>query len=370
MSDQIQPGQPSSPPLSPPEPKRLCVDDLQALNDELAAMARAGLPIDRSLEMMAGELGSSRLKSVTLAIAEDLRAGKTLPEAFAARRSTFPPYYASLLAAGIRSGKLGEVLATMTRYARTTAELRSSAISAIFYPATIFVVSAAMIVAWFLFVVPSFEKIFADFRLRMPWATTVVLAIGRHPLLYLVAPVAGVIAMFFVVRAVMTRLPHGHRVWARFVYGVPMVGTLLKNARLAAFTDLLGILVRNAVPLPEALELAGEASADPTLIQGARLIAGDVARGTPFGEALRRGSLLPGYLRWMLALGDRQGRLGEVLDGAASTYRLKTERQITLFRNVFPTFLLVGVAALVLGLVAIVLFLPMLQLLTGLSGGM
>src|SRR5947199_5537935 len=92
-------------------------DDLIALNEEIAGMARAGLPLDQGLSALAREMGHGRLQKVTSAIADDLRAGRTLPEALERQEGRVPPYYAGLVAAGVRTGRVGEVLSTLTSYA-------------------------------------------------------------------------------------------------------------------------------------------------------------------------------------------------------------------------------------------------------------
>src|SRR5207247_1261089 len=100
-------------------------DELIALNEQIAGMARAGLPLDQGLSSLAKEMGRGRLRRVTESIASDLRDGATLPEAVARRQKELPPYYANLITAGVRTGRLPEVLATLTTYARTVAVTRT-----------------------------------------------------------------------------------------------------------------------------------------------------------------------------------------------------------------------------------------------------
>src|SRR5260370_36890036 len=138
-------------------------DDLVALNEETAGMARAGLPLDQGLAALAREMGKGQLRSVTSAIAADLREGKTLPEALERQSGRVPPFYSGLVAAGVRSGRVGEVLATLTVYARTIADLRWIVADALFYP------SIVLFFAFFLFgflcyyILPPFVDIFPCF---------------------------------------------------------------------------------------------------------------------------------------------------------------------------------------------------------------
>src|SRR5436190_23863687 len=93
---------------------QLSPEDLVTLNEEIAAMSRAGLPLDQGLTALARDMGMGRLQQVTRQLGDDLHSGLTLPQALEKQAGRVPPYYAALLAAGIRSGRLSDVLATLT----------------------------------------------------------------------------------------------------------------------------------------------------------------------------------------------------------------------------------------------------------------
>src|SRR5436190_650386 len=131
-------------------------DDLIALNEEIAGMARAGLPLDQGLAALAREMGKGRLQRVTAALAEDLRAGHTLPEALERQKGQVPPFYAGLVFAGVRTGRISEVLATLTVYARSVADLRSIVVEALFYPSVVVLFASALIGVLGFVILPQF----------------------------------------------------------------------------------------------------------------------------------------------------------------------------------------------------------------------
>src|SRR5205085_6807470 len=167
-----------------------------------------------------------------------------------------PPFYSALLAAGIRSGRIGDVLSTLTFYARSIADFRDAVVSALLYPAIVLVIGVGLLVFVGVIILPEFIDIFDKFRLRLPVLTEILVFIGRNPIETVVLPVVIVIGTLVTVWLALRFTPGGRLLWARFVYSVPLVGTLIRAARLAAFADLLGILVDQAVPLPESLSLA------------------------------------------------------------------------------------------------------------------
>src|SRR5262245_52564657 len=152
-------------------------DELIALNEEIAGMARAGLPLDQGLAALAREMSSGQLQRVTAALAKDLRDGQTLPQALARQAGRIPPFYAGLVAAGVRTGRISEVLATLTIYARTQLNLRALIVDAFFYPTV--VLTFAFVLFGFLcyYVIPQFEQIFIDFQMQVPAVTQAVFAL-------------------------------------------------------------------------------------------------------------------------------------------------------------------------------------------------
>lgn len=346
----------------------LSAEDLVALNEEIAAMARAGLPLDQGLAALAREMGGGRLRQVTQELANDLRAGQTLPEALARQGGRVPPFYAGLVAAGVRSGRIGDVLATLTTYARTLADLRVTIVNALVYPVVVILLALVLFAFIAGFLIPHFDRMFNDFKLRVPLATEVALELGRHPFEYVILPPLLLIALLLTIRFALRRTARGRMLWARWVYALPVAGTLVHSARLAAYTDLLAILVDHHVPLPEAFRLAGDASSDPLLTVGSRQAEQELARGQPLGEALRGIRQLPALLAWMAGLGERRGTLGATLHQVAAMYRRQAELRASLLRTVLPPFLIIMTAGVVVVLFVLAVFLPLISLIGVLEG--
>jgi type IV pilus assembly protein PilC len=345
----------------------LSAEDLITLNEEIAGMARAGLPLDQGMAALAREMRGGRLQRVTADIAADLRGGSTLPEAMAKQAGRVPPFYAGLVAAGVRSGRIGDVLATLTVYARTIADLRAIILGALFYPAMVMLLAFTLFCFVFLYLMPQYEEIFNSFRIRLPLVTEIMIGISHHPLPIIGIPL-GIVAALVVARLGMGWTGKGRRLWTRFVYGVPLVGTLLRSARLAAFTDLLGILVDHGMPLPDAFVMAGQSSSDPFMAEAAVHVRADLSRGDPLGEVLRRRQLVPELVAWMTAMAERRGNLGETLHHVSAMYRRQAEMRAALLRSVLPPFLILITAGLLVGLFVTGVALPMVSLLEGLSG--
>jgi type II secretory pathway component PulF len=298
-----------------------------------------------------------------------MRAGFTLPQALDRQKGRVPPYYAALLSAGIRSGRIVDVLGTLTLYARSLTDLRSTFVSALLYPLIVFVLGSVLLFFIGNIILPAYEEILTSFKMKLPWISEVVLWAGSHPLWIIGGPLGLVLAVMLVERLWLNRTPQGRRAWTRIVYSLPIAGELLRSARLAAFTDLLGILVGQDVPLPEALRLAAEASSDPLLTEGARRVEIDISQGMPLGQALQVYRLVPALVIWMVGFGEKQGTLPAALKQVAHMYRRNAEERLTLLRTLLPPLLIIFLS-MTLGAVFIFgLMAPFLALLDGLSGG-
>jgi len=314
-------------------------------------------------------MGSGRLQSVTAQLAADLKAGVTLPQALERQGGRVPPYYAALLGAAIRSGRIGDVLGTLTLYARSLNDFRSIIVSSLLYPLIVLVLGSVLLVFIGNFVLPAYVEILGSFKMKLPWISEVVLWIGQHPFKIIVLPLLLLVAAILAERFWLHRTPAGRRLWTSVIYLLPIVGTLLRSARLAAFTDLLGILVEQGIPLPEALRLAAEASSDPLLTEAALRVEADIRQGMPLGQAIQSQRLWPALVVWMVGFGEKQGTLPQALKQVAQMYRRAAETRATVLRTVLPPLLTVLLAASLGALFILGLMSPFFELLDGLSGG-
>jgi type II secretory pathway component PulF len=202
--------------------------------------------------------------------------------------------------------------------------------------------------------------------MRLPWITEFVLAVGNRPVPLFVAPAAILLIGLFVVWIVSRVSDAGRRVWVRLVYAVPLVGTLIRSSRMAAFADLLAVLVEYELPLPEAFRLAGAASSDPLMAHQGNEIENRLAQGAALSVALRGRGLLPEWVAWMAGAGEQRGALAPTLRQIATLYRRQVESRAALLRTVLPAFMIIATAGAMTALFAFTVMLPMVKLMEGL----
>jgi type II secretory pathway component PulF len=344
----------------------LALDDLVALNDEIAALVRTGLPLERGLTEVGGEF-SGRLGRTMTALAERMSQGATLPEALAAERERLPRIYRAVVEAGLRAGRLATALESLTGFVRAYLDSRRSIGVALCYPLLVLVLAYGLFVLLVVHVVPRFLSAFDTFRIPVPAALSELGWLGETAVYWgALLPVLLACGIAFWGWTGTSAGFRQGRTWA-LLRIFPWMRGLLRQNEAANFADMLGLLVEHGVPYPEALVLATEASGDRRLIQLGQALAASVERGDSPAGAIGHGRALPPLLGWLLATGQNQAGLAGSLRAMAAIYRKQAEHQAEKIRVYLPIVLLVGIGLSATLLFGLALFLPFTSLLKDLA---
>ena len=344
----------------------LTLDHLIALNDEIGALVRTGLPLERGLREVGGDF-HGRLSRVMTVLAERMSRGESLPEALTAERERLPRIYAAVVEAGLKAGRLAAALESLTGFVRAYLDARRAIGLALCYPLLVLVLAYGLFVLLVVQVAPGSWRPSRPSASRSRrrllgagWLSETVAYWGALLPVLLVAGIAlwgwsGTSAGFRPARA-----------WA--VLGIfPWMSRMLRHYEAANFADLLGLLVEHGVPYAGALRLAAEATGDRALIGLGRDLAAAVERGDPPAAATGSRRTLPPLLLWLLTTGPQQASLARSLHGLAAIYRKQAERQADKIRTFLPILLLVGIGLSATLLFGLCLFLPFTTLLKGLA---
>jgi type II secretory pathway component PulF len=349
---------------STPTGGALSLEDLIALNDEIAALVRAGVPLERGLLDVGGDL-RGRLAGVARALGERLSRGEALPQALAAEGDRVPRVYRAVVEAGMKAGRLPVALEGLAGFARGYAELRRAVGLALLYPLVVVLLAYGLFVGFVLGVAPRFMEAFGSLRLPVHTPLAWLARLGDSVVYW--GPVGP--AVLLLVGVWWLRSGRAATLQSGWVMGplgwLPWMRRMLANTRAANFAELLALLVENRIPMPEGVELAADATGDPALRRAADEVAAASRRGEPPGAG--GSDLLPPLLRWVMAAGGHQGDLVSALRHAARVYRRRALHQAELVRIFVPILLLFALGATVTALYALTLFVPLTELLGGLA---
>jgi general secretion pathway protein F len=334
-------------------PSAVTQEELIAFCDEVAALARAGVPLERGLVALAGDL-PGRLGAMTGDVAERLERGEPLDQVLESSAGSVSPVVRAVLLAGVRSGRLSVALENMAHTLRRTQQLKRLSSSALVYPlilvATAYVLFLLLAVLFSEVVGPSYQH----FQLTENGPLAWMIAAGESARWWAIWPPIGLGLLLggWWLRSRQAAWPReGGRLsrWAT-------PGRLLQLGRLAGFADTLSLLVRAGVPLHEALPLAGDASGDHRLAADARDLAERIQRGESPDVFLRVESAIPKRLAWRIAAGAARGDLAALLQDAADRLRQEAEQTYTVLTASIPLLLTLsigGAATLVYAVVAL-----------------
>jgi len=340
---------------------RLSAEDAAELAGQVAELAKAGLPLAPGLRALAEETPRRRVASALRAVAGELEAGVSLDAALESQRSRFPVHLRGLILAGIRSGRLPEVLQQFVAVQRNRIELRHRLRMTLAYPTVLLSLLLALFVFINLYLVPQFTAIFDDFEAELPAMTQMLVWTSTTGVWILLGLVAAVVALL--VAACFVPRPFWPR---RLLYAVPVIGPLWRAGGLVEFSRLMELLVGQQVPLPEALRLTAAALRAPELAAACRTAAREVEAGRDLSDCIAGRWPFPATLWPVVAWGQKASNLPEAFRAAGEMFEGRIRVHHTLLQCILPPivflFIIGGVSFLILAL-----FMPLISLITSIT---
>lgn len=326
---------------------------------QLADLLGAGVPLMRSLALLGRSKSSPALSRVYRELGEQVAEGAELAEAMAARPRVFAPVHVAMVRAGEKGGFLEQVFERLAGFVLGQAELRSRVVGSLIYP--MFLVGAGVIILAVIFsvFVPKFRVQFERLD-ELPVVTRVVLAISDALTTYGLVTL-GVVAVAGAALWMWARRPSAQRRMNIWKTRAPIVGPIVRSLAVARFCRMLGTMEANGVPLLDALRIARGAAGNVLLEEAIDDATEAVRSGSPLAEPLGRSGLFDEDVVEMIGVGESAGNVDQVLARTADTIEGRIDRMLaTAVRLVEPVVL--ALIALVIGLVAAGLILPMVRL--------
>lgn len=356
---------PSAPSTALPMPS-LSLDELIALNDEIAALVRAGVPLEAGL----AELGSDmpgRLGKFAVALSERTARGESLADAIMDDAGQLPAAYRAVVRAGVRAGRLPAALEAIAAAARRLSETHRAAVSAALYPLLVVLVAWSGLLFFTKKLAPELAATFRAFNVpghqffdALGWIGSGAQYWG--PILPVTVVVLAIAWWFASTRASALQGTRADSLLGR----IPWMGPMLRWSRTATFLEVLALLIENQTPLPEAVTLAAQASGDAKTVKAAQDLAVSLNNGHT--RPMNASVVFPPLLNWLLLAASRDDALLPALQHAAATYHRRARHQSDLLRLFLPILLTITIGGSVTALYALTLFAPYSSMLRALGG--
>jgi general secretion pathway protein F len=339
--------------------RRVPLREVVHFTEELAALLKAGLPLDRSLQALNQVITRPGLKEVVEQILRDLQGGKTLADALS-RHAIFSPLYVSLVQAGETGGFLEESLSRLSEYLQTVSEFRSYLVTALIYPMILAGVGSLSLILMLLYVVPRFESFFRDMGQELYWSTRMLLWVSETFRSYWWLGALLLATLIWTVRRFLGS-PQGQLWLDRFRIQAPLLGNLTRSVAAAFFAKTLGTLLMNGVPLVIAMRVVIASVNNRYLAVSLQDVLGNVEKGRQLSGLLKKVGMFPELFLQMVAIGEETGHLADMLLSAAASLEKDARSAIRRLLALLEPVLILT-TALVVAFIIVSLLLPILNL--------
>jgi general secretion pathway protein F len=327
-------------------PKAVSRDHVLAITRELATLLRAGLPLDRALEILIGLADAPPVAALLQGIRDDVRGGKSLSQALDARREIFGRFYVNIIRAGEAGGALGTVLARLADTMERNKELRESVISALIYPTILISVAVLSLMLILAYVVPQFEQTFAQAGRALPLPTQVVIFLGTGVKQWWWAIAALVVlAVLWMRRRLRDPVVRGR--WDARILRAPLIGDVMTKVETARFARTLATLLANGVTLLSGLAIVRDTLANSVLANALDGVISRLREGKGFARPLGDTGVYPKLAVQMILVGEESGRLEEMLNRVAEVYDREVAMAIKRFLAVLEPALILSLAVMI-----------------------
>jgi general secretion pathway protein F len=340
--------------------ERVSAGDVALLTRQLATLVRAALPLEEALLAVAQQSEKPAVQRVVTAVRARVVEGRPLAEALGEFPKVFPEIYRATVTAGEQSGRLDTVLERLADYTENRDQLRQRILGALLYPIVLTVMCIVIIAGLLTYVVPQVVTVFESGKTALPLLTRMLLAVSDFlrdvgPWLLLIS-VLGVIVFLRWVKD-----PAARRKVDALLLRLPLSGRLVRGFNTARFTRTFSILTGSAVPVLEALRIAGGVIGNLPMRDAVAAAAERVREGAPIGRSLAVGKLFPPMTVHLISSGESSGRLEEMLERAASNQERELDGLLTALVGLLGPLLIVGMGVFVL-LIVFAMLMPIFEM--------
>jgi type IV pilus assembly protein PilC len=340
---------------------------LMIFTRQLATLIDAGLPLLRSLNVLAKQERDSVLKNTINKLADSVQGGSTFSEGLAQHPRLFNDLYVNMVRAGELGGVLELVLTRLAEFQEKAQKVKNKVVAAMVYPIIVLLLALVIMTFLMIFIVPKFETIFHDMLGDKPLPVITVFVIGvsdfmqNHWAILLGLSVGAIAGYKFTAR---TRA--GRAVLDRIKLRAPLFGDLIRKTSISRFSRTLGTLVTSGVPILQALNITRETAGNTVIARAISQVHDSVKEGESIVLPLEASGAFPPMVVSMIDVGEETGQLPEMLLKIAEVYDDEVDNSVAALTSLLEPIMIV-LLALIVGTIVIALFMPLIGIISGLQ---
>lgn len=306
---------------------RVPAKQLATVTRQLSTMVTAGLPLTQALEVLVGQLKPGLFKRTMDNIIRDVDGGLSFSKSLEKYPNVFPRLYISLIKAGEASGNLDLILTKLASSLESQAEFKAKVKGALIYPVIILVAMAGVMAIMMVFVIPQMKQVYSSLNVELPLSTKIL--VGMSNLFT---------SQWYVIIILTAACIFGYRYFAKTLRGryiladvynkVPVFGKLSTEVQLTQFIETLALLISSGVPILDALDISKETLSNIRFQEATANIAQSVEKGASLAAAIERQPIFPIIVSQMAAIGEKTGKLDEVLGKIGVSFEEETNNTV------------------------------------------
>lgn len=307
--------------------RRVRRKDLLVFTHELHTLVRSGIPLDRSLAVLAKLAESPTLGEVIQNVLRGVKGGKSFSEALSEHPEVFPKVYVNMVHAGEVGGVLEDILGRLTTYLETSENLRSYVVSALIYPALLSAVAVGSITVMTMFVVPRFSAVFKDMGVPLPLPMEILQGLSNFLNAYWWLLASALILTFYYLSR-YRKSPEGRLKWDRWLLRIPLWGPVVRKIEVARFARTLGTLLHSGVPLLQGMNIVREILSNQGIATTIEPIRNGIKKGEGIAQPMKQSGVFPPLAMHLIEVGEESGKLDTMLIQVSDVYDVEVRNSI------------------------------------------
>ncbi|HVH08216.1 MAG TPA: type II secretion system F family protein [Gemmatimonadales bacterium] len=334
--------------------------DVVVFTRQFSTMINAGLPLVQALDILAQQTENKLLADVTRQVVYDVESGQTLADALRKHPKAFGDLYVNMVAAGEAGGILDTILLRLAQFLEKNDAIIRKVKGAMIYPAVILTVAVVAIAVLLIFVIPTFQNMFASVNLQLPLPTRIVIGASAVLKNYWWA-IAGVIGggVFMVNRYYQT--PPGRLQIDALLLRLPVLGDVLRKAAVSRFTRTLGTLISSGVSILDGLEITARTAGNMVIHNAVMESRASIAGGETIAAPLAKSKVFPPMVISMISVGEQTGGMDEMLSKIADFYDDEVDAAVSALLSLMEPVMIVVLGVIVGGMV-VAMYLPIFDM--------
>jgi type IV pilus assembly protein PilC len=334
--------------------------DITIFSRQFATMIGAGLSLTKCLSILGQQTESAALRVIITQIGKDVESGQSLSDAMSKHPKVFPPIFVNMVRSGETGGVLDEVLNRVADHFEREEMIKGRIKSAMTYPIAMGSLVLLVLIAMLIFVVPTFQTMFASMGGTLPLPTQILVNISTGA-----RGLPGLLTVIFVIVFVFTfrwwkSTESGLYAWDSIKLRMPVFGKLIRKMALSRFTRTFGTLVSAGVPILSALDIVGSTSGNEVIHRAVRKVRSAIKEGETIAKPLSENPIFPAMVVQMISVWEETGALDSMLSKVAEFYDEEVTAGVDGLTSLIEP-LMMATLGVVVGGIVIALYMPMFE---------